>query len=197
MAQLFFKYGTMNSSKTADLIMTAYNYQSSGRDVIVFTSGTDTRSDTGTVESRVGLSTDAIPIYPKDKIRDVYESYLKVKGTLGTDIKPSCIFVDEVQFLSEDQIFQLTHFVDQMNIPVVCYGLKTDFQGRLFEGSKALIELADKLIEIKTVCHYCDRKAAHNLRTVNGKPVYEGKQIQVGDQEYIPVCRYHFYLNKM
>ena len=186
MAQLFFKYGAMNAGKSIDLLKTAHNYEEQGKNVVILTSALDTRAEVGKVSSRIGLETDAIPI----------NSHSHPAGLIGNH-KPgkiNCVLIDEAQFLTEEQIIEIADIiVDAWNIPVICFGLKTDFQGKLFEGSKALFENADKLEEIKTVCQYCDKKATFNLRTVNGKPEYTGDQIQIGDQEYISVCRKHYY----
>lgn len=186
MAQLFFKYGAMNAGKSIDLLKTAHNYEEQGKNVVILTSALDTRAEVGKVSSRIGLEANAIPI----------DSYSHPAGLIGNN-KPgkiNCVLIDEAQFLTEEQVIEIADIiVDAWNIPVICFGLKTDFQGKLFEGSKALFENADKLEEIKTVCQYCDKKATFNLRTVNGKPEYTGNQIQIGDQEYISVCRKHYY----
>ena len=113
-------------------------------------------------------------------------------GTEGRTVWPHCILIDEAEFLTAQQVVDLANIVDTYNIPIICYGLRTDFQCNLFEGSKTLFEVADKLEEIKTVCQWCDHKATMNLRMVDGSPVYDGNQIQIGDQEYISVCRYHY-----
>ena len=176
----------MNAGKSIDLLKTAHNYEEQGKNVVILTSALDTRAEVGKVSSRIGLETDAIPI----------NSHSHPAGLIGNHKhgKINCVLIDEAQFLTEEQIIEIADIiVDAWNIPVICFGLKTDFQGKLFEGSKALFENADKLEEIKTVCQYCDKKATFNLRTVNGKPEYTGDQIQIGDQEYISVCRKHYY----
>lgn len=191
MAQLFFKYGTMNSSKSANLLMTAHNYESQGKNVIIMTSALDTRAGNAKVESRVGLTADAMSIMPQDNVYELYADYMEMSGYDPRDI--ACVLIDEAQFLTQEQVEQIAYgIVDGEEIPVICYGLKTDFQGHLFNGSKALFELADKLEEIKTVCQFCNKKATMNLRTVNGMPVYDGEQVQIGDQEYLSVCRHHW-----
>lgn len=176
----------MNAGKSIDLLKTAHNYEEQGKNVVILTSALDTRAEVGKVSSRIGLEADAIPI----------NSHSHPAGLIGNH-KPgkiNCVLIDEAQFLIEEQIIEIADIiVDAWNIPVICFGLKTDFQGKLFEGSKALFENADKLEEIKTVCQYCDKKATFNLRTVNGSPEYDGNQIQIGDQEYISVCRKHYY----
>lgn len=182
MAQLFFKYGTMNSGKSIELLKTAHNYREQGKEVVIMTSALDTRSGVGKVSSRIGLSEDAIAIKKEDTIIDELDKY-RIDGNTA------CILVDEAQFLTEEQVIDLAAIVDKYEIPVICYGLKTDFQGKLFEGSKTLIEYADKIEEIKTVCYYCNRKATMNMRLINGKPTFDGEQVQIGDEEYLSICR--------
>lgn len=193
MAQLYFRYGTMASSKSANLIMTAHNYEETGRHVMILSSIIDTRSRVDEVSSRVGIKAPAIPIECDEDLLVLFDELRRSQeARYGYSGLPDCVLVDEAQFLTPDQVKQLGVVVDDMNIPVICYGLKTDFTGRLFAGAKALFEVADKIEEIKTVCRYCDRKATYNLRTLDGKPTATGEQIQIGDQEYIPVCRKHF-----
>lgn len=193
MAQLFFKYGCMNSGKSIELLKIAHNYEEQGKKVMVLTSALDNRSGVGAVSSRIGIGRPAIPISREDNILQIINAALsKTTFVDGQAVWPECILVDEAQFLTAQQITDLATVVDAQNVPVICFGLKTDFQGRLFEGSKALFEMADKLEEIKTVCLWCGHKATMNLRTNNGKPVYDGEQVQIGDQEYLSVCRYHY-----
>ncbi|MFT9003172.1 MAG: thymidine kinase [Liquorilactobacillus hordei] len=187
MAQLFFRYGTMNSGKSVELLKVAHNYRESGKTVILLTSSLDTRDGLGKISSRIGISENAIPIYKDTNIMgEIIDNNLIANN-------PSCILVDEAQFLSEDQIKQLADIVDVLNIPVICYGLKNDFTNHLFDGSDALLRYADKIEEIKTVCQFCNRKATMQLRMVDGKPVYEGEQVQIGGNEsYVSVCRDHW-----
>lgn len=175
MAQLYFYYSTMNSGKTFELQKTAYNYENQGKKVLIFTSEKDTRNKKiapdatqGVIATRVGLEREA---YLIERI-DVFE--------LAKQENPVCVLVDEAQFLSKNIILTLTRIVDELNIPVICYGLKSDFVTRLFEGSAALLLFADKIQEIKTVCWYCNHKAIMNLRLKNGKPTFEGDQIAIG-----------------
>ncbi len=186
MAKLFFKYGTMKSGKSAHLLMTKHNYESQNKKVLVYTSAIDTRWGVGLVKSRVGLQSPASIL-----TNDVFDE-VKVENDIS---KVSCVLVDEAQFLTYKQIASLASVVDILNIPVICYGLKNDFKNSLFSGSRALIELADEFDIIKTVCEHpsCGKKATMNLRLVGGKPTYTGNQIQLGDEEYIPVCRKHYY----
>ena len=184
MAQLLFKYGTMNSGKSIELLKVAHNYEEGGKTVILLTSALDTRDGVGTISSRIGLSEQAIAISPDTNVVEK----LATPDLLGAN----CILVDEAQFLTVKQVEGLASMVDIFDIPVICYGLKNDFSNHLFEGSRALLLIADKLEEIKTVCRFCDKKATMNLRTVDGKPVYNGDQVQIGDSEYLSVCRKHW-----
>ena len=186
MAKLFFKYGTMKSGKSTYLLMTKHNYTSQNKRVLVYTSNKDTRWGSEKVISRIGINSFALSV--TDEIfNEVKEEHFK---------NPiSCVLVDEAQFLSAEQIVALCTIVDILGIPVICYGLKNDFKNALFEGSKALLELADEIEVIKTVCEHptCGRRATMNLRLVDGKPTYKGVQLQLGDEEYVPVCRKHYY----
>lgn len=180
MAQLFFKYGAMNSGKSLEIIKVAHNYEEQNKPIEIFTSAIDNREGIGLVASRTGYKRQAIPITEEMDLFDTIQS-------LG---KRYCILVDEAQFLSKEQILQLARVVDDLDIPVMAFGLKNDFTNNLFEGSKYLLLYADKIEEIKTICWFCHKKAIMNLRFVNGKPVYEGEQIQIGGNEsYLPVCR--------
>lgn len=191
MAQLFFKYGAMNSGKSIDVLKVAHNYEEQGKPVVLLTSGVDTRSGRGTIASRIGLER---KVYPIMKDTDVYE-YVK-----NIDNRIYCVLIDEAQFLSKEHVLQLTRIVDELNIPVMTFGLKNDFRNELFEGSKYLLIYADKIEEMKTICWFCPHKATMNLRMLDGHPVYEGEQVQIGGNEsYYPVCRKHYFhplLNK-
>lgn len=177
--------------KSLSLLTTAHNYQEQDKDVLIMTSAIDDRYGVGKVSSRVGLSCEAQPIKPEDNVIELITKLLKL-DTEGKTVWLHCILIDEAEFLTAQQVVDLANIVDTYNIPIICYGLRTDFQCNLFEGSKTLFEVADKLEEIKTVCQWCDHKATMNLRMVDGAPVYDGDQIQIGDQEYISVCRYHY-----
>lgn len=185
MAQLYYKYGTMNSGKTIEILKVAHNYEEQGKPVVIMTSALDTRDTFGVVSSRIGMRREAVPITDSMDILG-YISHL--------DFKPYCILVDEAQFLSQKNVYDLAKIVDDLEIPVMTFGLKNDFRNELFEGSKHLLLLADKIEEIKTICHYCSKKATMVLRTEDGIPVYEGEQIQIGGNEtYISVCRKHYF----
>ena len=185
MAQLFFKYGAMNSGKSIEILKVAHNYEEQNKPVILMTSGLDTRAGVGQVASRIGIEKDAIPIFSETDLLDV---------VANIPYKPYCVLIDEAQFLTKAHVLSLTKIVDQLKIPVMAFGLKNDFRNELFEGSKHLLLLADKIDEIKTICQYCSKKATMVLRTQDGKPTYEGEQIQIGGNEtYIPVCRKHYF----
>ncbi|CAJ1191776.1 thymidine kinase [Companilactobacillus crustorum] len=184
MAQLFFKYGAMNSGKSIEILKVAHNYEEQGKSVILMTSILDTRSGTGKIKSRMGLTRSAIAL---KKDSDVFE--------IVKDQNPdaSCVLIDECEFMTEAQVLQATKVVDDLGIPVMAFGLKNDFKNELFEGTKYLLLYADKLEEMKTICWFCTKKATMNMRMANGKPVYEGDQISIGGNEmYYPVCRRHY-----
>lgn len=193
MAQLYFYYGAMQSSKSANLLMVAHNYRSQDKKVILMTPSIDDRSGVGVISSRTGMEERAIPLGPEESVYSALKSELIDSN--GNRKNIHCILVDEAQFLTAKQINSLSNIVDYFNIPVMCYGLKNDFQNNLFEGSETLLLYADKIIEIKTICakEECGKKAIMNLRLSDGRPVYEGEQIQIGDEEYIPVCRKHYF----
>lgn len=180
MAQLYYRYSTMNAGKSIEVLKIAYNYEEQGKKVLIFTSELDDRYGEGYVASRIGIRRKAIAFGPETDFIRIIQPH--------SDI--SCVLIDEGQFLREDQVVELTQIVDYMHIPVIVYGLKNDFQNNLFEGSRALLIYADKIEEIKTVCWFCNKKATMVLRTMNGRPVYTGEQIQIGGNDsYIPVCR--------
>lgn len=189
MAQLYFYYGSMNSSKTTSLIQAAYNYQERKMHAIILKPVVDNREGAEAfVRSRIGASAPAILFNPKDDLLAVVKPHIS-HTTLN------CVLVDEAQFLTRAQVEQLCVIVDSLHIPVLCYGLRTDFQGNLFTGSQWLLARADKLSEVKGVCH-CGSKATHVLRYDDqGCVVTEGAQILVGGNDrYEAVCRKHFQL---
>ncbi|WP_172189239.1 thymidine kinase [Lentilactobacillus kribbianus] len=184
MAQLFYRYGAMNSGKTIEIIKVAHNYEEQNKSVIIMTSATDTREKKGMVSSRIGLERQAHVIYDDTNIFEAVQAI---------DSNASCILIDESQFLRKEHVLQLAQIVDELGIPVIAFGLKNDFQNQLFEGSKYLLLYADKIEEMKTICWFCGKKATMNLRIHDGRPVYEGEQIQMGGNEsYYPVCRKHY-----
>lgn len=177
MAKLYFRYGAMGSSKTANAIMVRYNYEERGQKCLMLKPRLDTRDGARLVASRCGLSCGCTYVEELDTV-DV-ASY-------------DCLIVDEAQFLTCAQVEKLVSVVDEMGIPVICYGLRTDFRGELFEGSRLLLACADTIEEVKTVC-WCGRKATCNARLFNGKVVYTGEQIMLGGNEsYIALCRKHW-----
>jgi thymidine kinase len=184
LAQLFFKYGAMNSGKSIEILKVAHNYKEQGKSVILMTSDLDTRSGLGKISSRIGLSADAIALKHDSNVYDI----VKDENT-----EAACILIDECQFMTKEQVIQATQVVDELNIPVMAFGLKNDFRNELFDGSKYLLLYADKMEEMKTICWFCKKKATMNMRMSNGQPVYEGDQIAIGGNEaYYPVCRRHY-----
>lgn len=186
MAQLYFYYSAMNAGKSTSLLQSSYNYRERGMNTLVMTASIDDRYGVGKVASRIGLETEALVFASDDNLANMIEASLKEQPL-------HCILIDESQFLSKEQVKQLTHVVDNLDIPVLCYGLKTDFQGELFTGSQYLVAWADKLVELKTICH-CGRKANMVVRLDGeGKPMQEGEQVAIGGNEsYESVCRKHF-----
>lgn len=185
MAQLYFKYGAMNSGKSIEILKVAHNYEEQGKPVLLMTTSTDTRAGQGVIGSRIGVSRSAVPVTPHMDIAD-YVSALPYQ--------PYCVLVDESQFMTRCNVLSLVKVVDVLGVPVMCFGLKNDFQNNLFAGSEALLEFADKIEEIKTICQWCGHKAVMNLRISNNKPVKNGEQVQLGGNEsYLSVCRKHWF----
>jgi thymidine kinase len=187
MAKLYFYYSAMNAGKSTSLLQSSYNYQERGMDTLLFTPSFDDRFDAaGTITSRIGLSATAMGFDTDSNLFDY------TKAALAQNNRIKCIFVDEAQFLSKTQVMQLADIADKMNIPVLAYGLRSDFRGEPFEGSKYLLAWAEELAEIKTICH-CGRKATMNLRfDSHGKVIQEGAQVDIGGNErYVSVCRRH------
>lgn len=190
MASLHFKYGCMNSGKSLELIRSAYNYKERGMDILVYKPKTDTRSGTKKciIESRTGAKLEGEWIYPTDNIMVMIHQEIERRNR-----KVSAIFVDESQFLSSSQVDQLLDVVLIFDIPVLCYGILTDFQTNLFEGSKRLVEkAANHMTEIPSIC-WCGKKAQNNARVSNGEMVRQGEQVMIGGNEsYITLCNKHF-----
>lgn len=186
MAQMYFYYSSMNAGKSTTLLQSSFNYQERGMNPVIFTAAFDDRYGVGKVSSRIGLQSDA------HLFRQDTNLYAEIEK-LNNEKKLHCILVDECQFLSKDQVYQLTEVVDKLHIPALCYGLRTDFQGELFEGSKYLLSWADKLVELKTICH-CGRKANMVIRTdASGEPIAEGNQVAIGGNDlYVSMCRLHY-----
>lgn len=186
MASLIFTYAAMNAGKSASLLTAAHNYKERGMGVLVLKPAIDTRDSKGEIVSRIGIRQDA-NIITKDM--DIFEFYKWAAAQ--KDIH--CVFVDEAQFLTTEKVYQLSRIVDIYNVPVMAYGLRTDFKGNLFEGSQALMAIADKLVELKGVCH-CGKKATMVARvTEDGLPITDGSQIEIGDTDrYVSLCRKHW-----
>ncbi len=186
MAQLYFYYSAMNAGKSTSLLQSAYNYQERGMHTAIFTAALDDRFGIGKVSSRIGLAMDAQLF---DDELDFFQACSKLKLQQQLD----CVLIDEAQFLSKQQVKQLTDVVDQLNVPVLAFGLRTDFLGETFAGSQALLAWADKLVELKTICH-CGRKANFVVRLdQDGKAATTGSQVQIGGNDsYVSMCRAHF-----
>lgn len=186
MAKLYFYYSTMNAGKSTILLQSSYNYRERGMRTMVLASEIDSRAGAGKVASRIGLAADAT-------IFSTCENLFRIVQHEHDQQPVHCVLVDEAQFLTRKQVHQLSDVCDELEIPVLAYGLRTDFQGNLFEGSEILLAWADSLTEIKTICH-CGRKATMVLRIDDvGRVIKEGQQVQIGGNErYNPVCRMHF-----
>nr|WP_175579493.1 thymidine kinase [Vibrio hepatarius] len=183
---MYFYYSAMNAGKSTTLLQSSFNYQERGMTPVIFTAALDDRYGVGKVSSRIGLQSDA-HLYRSDT-----DLYFEI-ASLHEVEQRHCILVDECQFLTREQVYQLTEVVDKLGIPVLCYGLRTDFLGELFEGSKYLLSWADKLVELKTICH-CGRKANMVIRTdEHGNAIAEGAQVDIGGNDrYVSVCRQHY-----
>ncbi|MCW6567290.1 thymidine kinase [Yersinia ruckeri] len=186
MAQLYFYYSAMNAGKSTALLQSSYNYQERGMRTLVFTAEIDNRFGVGKVSSRIGLTSQAQLYNKETQLSNIIEAEHQDKTV-------HCVLLDECQFLTKEQVRQLCHVVDEYHIPVLCYGLRTDFLGELFIGSQYLLSWADKLVELKTICH-CGRKANMVLRLDSqGRAVHDGEQVVIGGNEsYVSVCRRHY-----
>jgi len=187
-AKLYFTYSAMNAGKSAILLQAAHNYRERGMAVMLWTShhhGADPGADVGKIESRIGLNAPAHLFRPG---QDLFRAIKTMRAGAPVD----AVFLDEAQFLTRDQVRQLSRVCDEMGVPVLCYGLRTDFQGNLFEGSGELLALADDLREVRTIC-YCGRKATMNLRRdSSGETVRAGDQLAVDKAVYVSLCREHW-----
>ncbi|QSX74155.1 thymidine kinase [Lysobacter arenosi] len=184
MAKLYFYYSAMNAGKTTTLLQSAHNYRERGMRVAILTPRLDDRAGSGTVASRIGLRADGIAFERNDDLEAIVRADILAHGPLH------CVLVDEAQFLNRAQVWQLSEVVDALRIPVLCYGLRTDFRGELFEGSQYLLAWADELTEIKTICH-SGKKATMVVRVdAQGRAVHEGPQVEIGGNDrYISVSR--------
>ena len=186
MAKLYFHYSTMNAGKSTILLQASHNYRERGMATCLLTARHDDRAGTGRIASRIGIGAPAETFGPEDDLLAGMQARL--------DTGPcACAFVDEAQFLTEAQVWQLARVVDDLKVPVMCYGLRVDFMGRLFPGSAALLALADEMREVRTICH-CGKKATMVVRRgPDGAVLTEGAQVQIGGNEtYDPLCRIHW-----
>ena len=185
MAKLYFYYASMNAGKSSHLLQADFNYRERGMETVLWTAALDSRSG-GQVKSRIGLKRDAHRFHPDTDL------WAEV-GAIHAGTPLDCVLVDEAQFLVPEQVWQLARLADEAGIPVLCYGLRTDFQGALFPGSAVLLGIADALVELKAVCH-CGRKATMNLRVdASGTAVKQGQQTEIGGNDrYVALCRKHF-----
>ena len=186
MAKLYFSYAAMNAGKSTLLLQASYNYQERGMRTAILIAAFDDRAGRGRISSRIGLAADAHAFDPEEDLYALVER-MHAEGALA------CVFVDEAQFLAEAQVWQLARVADRLHIPVMAYGLRTDFQGKLFPGSRELLAIADELREVRTICH-CGRKATMVARLDGaGNVVREGAQVDVGGNEkYVSYCRRHW-----
>ena len=186
MAKLYFYYSAMNAGKSTILLQSSYNYRERGMNTLILVPEIDNRFEAGKVTSRIGIAADAVTFNTADNLLTMTES-------VHAQDPIHCVLVDEAQFLTKGQVRQLSEICDRHDIPVLTYGLRTDFQGNLFEGSEHLLAWSDSLIEIKTICH-CGSKATMVLRIdSNGRAIKDGRQVQIGGNErYLSVCRKHF-----
>jgi len=185
MAKLYFSYAAMNAGKSTILLQAAHNYKERGMNACLYTSSLYAEGGVGKISSRIGLDVDA----------NLYDRELNLLADVekrNAQEKINCIFVDEAQFLTSDQVWQLARVADHLRIPVMCFGLRTDFQGKLFEGSRELLAIADILREIRTICE-CGSKATMVVRMdENGQALREGSQVSIGKEVYVSLCRKHW-----
>lgn len=184
MAKLYYHYSTMNAGKSTLLLQASYNYRERGMATLLLTAALDSRAGQGKIASRIGISEAALTF---DAGTDMFALIVQHGANCA------CVFVDEAQFLSREQVWQLARVADDLNIPVMCYGLRVDFRGELFPGSAALLALADDMREVRTIC-FCGKKATMVIRRdENGNAITEGAQVQVGGNEtYVSLCRRHW-----
>ncbi|SHM29246.1 thymidine kinase [Roseibium suaedae] len=191
MAKLYFNYSSMNAGKSTVLLQASYNYEERGMNTLLFIAALDHRAGKGRIASRIGLSSEATIFEREDDL------FSQIQAAMAAE-PLHAIFVDEAQFLTEKQVWQLARVADELRIPVMCFGLRTDFQGKLFPGSAALLAIADNLREIKTIC-WCGSKATMVARMdTNGNIVDEGEQVVIGGEEtYVSLCRKHWAAKKL
>lgn len=191
MAKLYFNYSTMNAGKSTVLLQASHNYVENGMATYLLTADLDSRAGQGRIASRIGIGAQADTFSAGD---DLFARIAARQAAAGRDDRPlACVFVDEAQFLQPEQVWQLARVVDDLGLPVLCYGLRVDFRGELFPGSATLLALADEMREVRTICR-CGRKATMVIRQgADGQPLREGDQIQIGGNEtYVSLCRRHW-----
>ncbi len=186
MAKLYFHYSTMNAGKSTLLLQASHNYHERGMQTYLITANLDDRAGAGRIESRIGIGSDADTFSPHDDLFAMIAAQQAERDV-------ACVFIDESQFLSKEQVWQLARAVDDLNVPVMCYGLRVDFRGELFPGSAALLALADEMREARTICH-CGKKATMVVRRdADGNALKDGEQVQIGGNEtYVSLCRRHW-----
>lgn len=186
MAKLYFHFSTMNAGKSTLLLQASYNYRERGMDTYLITAKLDDRAGKGRIGSRIGIGAEADTFQAGDDLFAMLETRL-AEGPVA------CVFIDEAQFLTPDQVWQLARAVDDLKVPVMCYGLRVDFQGKLFPGSATLLALADEMREARTICH-CGKKATMVVRQdEKGRVLVDGDQVQIGGNEtYVSLCRKHW-----
>ncbi len=186
MAKLYFYYSSMNAGKSTALLQSSYNYKERGMNTLVMAPELDNRYGTGKVKSRIGLESDALTFRADDDLFTIVRDRIEAEPL-------HCVLIDEAQFLTKKQVFQLGEITDELGVPVLAYGLRTDFQGEPFEGSKYLLAWSDNLKELKAICH-CGTKATMVVRMdSDGNTVREGSQIEIGGNDrYVSLCRKHF-----
>jgi thymidine kinase len=193
MAKLYFRYSAMDAGKTLDLLKVAYNYEDRGQHTLIITSAIDKRAGNNRVKSRIGFDKEALSTNTDDNLHDLIKKESEKQ-------KIACVLIDEIHFFSPDQITQLSDVVDFLDIPVICYGLRSDYRGQPFPTTSVLLAIADTLEEVKTICH-CGRKANFNMLVKNGIAIKSGEQVVVDDDKlksidtkYVSVCRKHWKL---
>lgn len=193
MAKLYFRYSAMDAGKTLDLLKVAYNYEDRGQHTLIITSAIDKRAGNNRVKSRIGFDKEALSTNTDDNLHDLIKKESEKQ-------KIACVLIDEIHFFSPDQIVQLSDVVDFLDIPVICYGLRSDYRGQPFPTTSILLAIADTLEEVKTICH-CGRKANFNMLVKNGIAIKSGEQVVVDDDKlksidtkYVSVCRKHWKL---
>ena len=186
MAKLYFNYSTMNAGKSTVLLQASHNYRERGMETYLLTAQFDNRAGDGRIASRIGIGQDA------DTFAGGEDLFAKIDARLAQG-PVACIFIDEAQFLEKEQVWQLARAVDDLGVPIMCYGLRVDFQGELFPGSAALLALSDEMREVRTICH-CGKKATMVIRQdEDGNAILEGDQVQIGGNEtYVSLCRRHW-----